>query len=158
ALIDAMLILRKKDGASLENVERITGAVRSLAPNLIRTRHPSTGLETKFSYFHAMAAPFVDGTAFPAQFSDAKALDPRIASLRDRITMIEDKTMPGRSAVVTLELKDGRSYTEHVDHPSGTPDRPMSDDEISAKFRVLATDVLPSKQSEELLYSLWTMD
>jgi 2-methylcitrate dehydratase PrpD len=158
ALIDAMLVLRKKEGAALENVESISAKLRGLATNLIRTRHPKTGLETKFSYYHAMAAAYVDGAAFPAQFEQPKALDLVITALRDRIELEADRSMPGRSAIVTLKLKDGRTYTEHVDHPTGTPERPMSDDDISGKFRALSDGVLPAKASEELLASLWNLE
>jgi 2-methylcitrate dehydratase PrpD len=158
ALIDAMVTLRQQDGATLDNVERIVGRIRTPAYNLMRQRHPTTDLETKFSYFHTMAVAFVDGAAFPAQFSQAKAVDPVIASVRDRITVEPDPSLSGRNAVVTLDLKDGRSYTERVDHPTGTPERPMSDDDISAKFRALCADVLPRAQSEKLLSALWDIE
>jgi 2-methylcitrate dehydratase PrpD len=142
----------------LDNIERVDGRVRGLAANLIRTRHPKSGLETKFSYFHAMAAAFVDGAAFPAQFEEPKAFDPAITSLRDRIELEADPSLPGRSAVVTLRLKDGRSYVEHIDHPTGNPERPMTDDDISAKFRALADGILPRTQAEELLGALWNVE
>ncbi len=153
-----MRALRQKDGVTLDNVESVSATVRSTADNLMRTRHPRTGLETKFSYFHAMAVAFIDGAAFPRQFEEDKALDPTIASLRDRISVAPDPSLSGRNAVVTLVLKDGRSYTERVDHPTGTPERPMSDEDISAKFRALADGVLPADQSEELLSALWAID
>jgi len=158
ALIDAMLILRKKEGATAENVASISARLRGLAANLIRTRHPETHLQTKFSYYHAMAAAFIDGAAFPAQFEQDKAVDPSIHALRDRIELEADPSMPGRSAIVTLTLKDGRTYTEHIDHPTGTPQRPMSDDDISGKFRALAETVLQPGPRNELLASLWKID
>jgi 2-methylcitrate dehydratase PrpD len=157
ALIDAMLALRGREGATVDNIERVVAQVRSAADQLIRQRHPTTGLETKFSYFHAMAAAFVDGAAFPAQFTLEKANDPTIAGLRDRITVSSDPSLFGRSAVVTLTLKDGRSYTERIPHPTGTPEKPMSDDEVSSKFRALADGVLPREQAEALLASLWDL-
>jgi 2-methylcitrate dehydratase PrpD len=158
ALIDAMLTLRQKEGAAPENVESISATLRGLAANLIRTRHPKTRLQTKFSYYHAMAAAFIDGAALPAQFELDKALNPAISSLRDRIELEADRSMPGRSAVVTMTLKDGRSFTEHIDHPTGTPQRPMSDDDISGKFRALADGVLGAARSHELLAGLWRID
>lgn len=158
ALIDALIALRHRHGASPDNVARIVGRVKTPAYNLMRQRHPTTDLETKFSYFHAMAVAFVDGAAFPAQFSRDKAVDPVIASVRDRITVEADPSLAGRNAVVTLELKDGRTYTERVDHLTGTPERPMSDAEISAKFRALSTDTLPHEQSERLLAALWDIE
>ena len=157
-LIDAMRILREKDGVTPDSVDRIEASVRSPADNLMRTRHPRTGLETKFSYFHAMAVAFIEGAAFPRQFEADKALDPVITALRDRIEVTPDPSLRGRNAVVKLILKDGRSFTERIDHPTGTPERPMSDEDISAKFRALAEGVLPAEQSGELLASLWKLE
>jgi 2-methylcitrate dehydratase PrpD len=158
ALIDAMIALRSKDGATVDNIDRVTGTVRGLADNLVRTRHPATGLETKFSYFHSMAVAFVDGAAYPGQYTDAKATDPVIHALREKITMEADRSLSGRNAVVTMVLKDGRSYSERIEHPTGNPQNPMSDEQISEKFRALAGQVLPTAQSESLLRSLWAID
>jgi 2-methylcitrate dehydratase PrpD len=157
-LIDAMRTLRQQEGVTPENVERIEASVRNPADNLMRTRHPRTGLETKFSYFHAMAVAFIDGAAFPRQFEADKALDPAIAALRDKIEVSADPSLSGRNSVVKMVLKDGRTLVERVDHPTGTPQRPMSDDDITAKFRGLAEGILPPAQSEELLGSLWKIE
>jgi 2-methylcitrate dehydratase PrpD len=158
ALIDAMITLRQKDGATLDNIEHVVGRVKTPAYNLMRQRHPTTDLETKFSYIHCMAAAFVDGAAYPAQFTQAKADDPVIAAMRDRIDVDADPSLNGRNAVVVMQLKDGRTYTERVDHPTGTPERPMSDDDISTKFRALSEGILPRPQSETLLGALWGVD
>jgi len=33
----------------------------------------------------------------------------------------EDPSLPRRAVRVTLDLNDGRTYTENVEHPTGTP-------------------------------------
>jgi 2-methylcitrate dehydratase PrpD len=132
--------------------------VKNPAYNLMKQRHPTNELETKFSYFHTMAVAFVDGAAFPAQFTTEKALDPVIASVRERIIFEADPSLSGRNAVVEMRLKDGRTHTERVDHPTGTPERPMPDEVISAKFRSLSEGVLPHEQAEELLTALWDVE
>src|SRR5207247_1341408 len=45
-----------------------------------------------------------------------------------------------------------------IDHPTGTPQRPMSDEDISGKFRALADSVLEPARSQELLAALWRID
>jgi 2-methylcitrate dehydratase PrpD len=158
ALIDAMIRLRQAPGATVDAVATVSGRVRGLADNLVRTRHPENGLQTKFSYFHSMAVAFVDGQAYPAQYTDAKATDPVIYALRDKISMEADPSLPGRSAVVTMQLRDGRSFSERIEHPTGNPQNPMSDGQISEKFRALAAHVLPAEQSSGLLERLWAID
>ena len=100
----------------------------------------------------------VDGGAFPAQYTDERVLDPFIVELRDKIKATVDPKMPEDAAEVTVTLKDGRSITEHVDHATGAPENPMSDDKLEDKFRNLVGRVLPKSQADALLARLWDID
>ena len=156
--IDAALALRRRDGVTPETVKHMQGSVRRLAPALMRRRHPTTGLESKFCYYHSLAVALADGCAFPAQFTDARANDPALQALRDRIDVNADESLPGRTSVVTLELTDGRTYTERVDHPTGTPENPLSDGQVQEKFRSLAAEVLADERVERAARKLWEVD
>ena len=157
-LIDAMIALRSRDGVTPEAVESVTARVHPLVLELVNRPDPKVGLEGKFSFQHSMAVGLVDGAAYPAQYTDAKVRDPVISALRDRISATVDTSMAEDAGVVTLTLKDGRSYTETVTHATGAPDNPMTDEHLEAKFRGLAGDVLPAGQVEELLGRLWELD
>ena len=156
-LIDAMIALRSKDGVTTENVESITGAVRAFKSEET-LRHPTTGVQASFSYHHSMAVALVDGAAFPAQYSDARANDPLIASVRDRITVAADPSLARGVVAATVTLKDGRTYKEVVEHPTGSPERPMSDAQVEAKFRALALEALSKQQAEKLLEAVWRLE
>jgi 2-methylcitrate dehydratase PrpD len=133
--IDAVLALRKKPGVSPQTIKHMEGSVRQFAPALVRRRHPRIGLESKFCYYHSMAVALIDGQALPAQFTDARANDPAVEALRNRIDFSEDPSLSRRAAVVTLELIDGTKYTETVPHPTGTPENPQSDAMVQEKFK-----------------------
>ena len=156
--LDAVLALREKDGVSPETVQHIQGSVPNIAPALVRRRHPATGLESKFCYYHSIAVGLIDGAGLPAQFTDARATDPAVEAVRNVVDINEDKSLPRRSSVVTVELKDGTSYTEQVDHASGTPDNPLSDEQVQGKFASLAAAVLPAKRAESAAATLWAID
>ena len=156
-LIDAMLSLRSKDGVTPENVASITGAVRAFKSEET-LRHPATGVQATFSYHHSMAVALVDGAAFPAQYSDEKANDPSIAAVRDKIEVIADPSLPRGVVAATVKLNDGRSYKEVLEHPTGSPERPMSDAQVEAKFRALTAGALATSRSERLLEACWQID
>jgi 2-methylcitrate dehydratase PrpD len=156
--IDAVLALRKRDGVQPDTVQHIQGSVARFAPALVRRRHPSTGLEGKFCYYHAMAVALTDGSAYPAQFTDERAVDPVVHSLRDRIDVNEDPSLPRRTAVVTLTTTDGRTYTERVDHSTGTPENPMSDAQVEEKLRALTGAVLNQVGIDRAVQTLWELD
>jgi 2-methylcitrate dehydratase PrpD len=156
--IDAALALRKQPGVRPETIKHIQGSVEQFAPALVRRRHPRSGLESKFCYYHSVAAALVDGQPLPAQFTDERAADPAIESLRNRIDFNEDPSLPRRAVRVTLELTDGRTYTERVDHPTGTPGNPMSDTRVQEKFHGLASAVLGVEKADKAQSALWSVD
>ena len=156
--IDAALALRKQPGVRLETIKHIQGSVEQFAPALVRRRHPRSGLESKFCYYHSVAATLIDGQALPAQFTDERAADPAIESLRNRIDFNEDPSLPRRAVRVTIELTDGRTYTKRVDHPTGTPGNPMSDTMVQEKFHGLASAVLGVEKADKAQSALWSVD
>ena len=157
-LIDAMIALRSRSGATAGQVERVDARVQPLVPELMDRPDPKIGLQGKFSFQHSMAVGFIDGAAFPAQYTDARVADPEVAALRKRITATIDRSMPEDSAQVTITMKDGRTHTETVPHATGAPENPMTDSQLEAKFRALATQVLPGQRVERLLTMLWDVE
>jgi 2-methylcitrate dehydratase PrpD len=65
----------------------------------------------------------------------------------------------GRGVVAaTAVLKDGRTLKEVVEHPTGSPECPMTDKQVEAKFRALTLDALPQDHSEALLNASWQLE
>jgi 2-methylcitrate dehydratase PrpD len=157
-LLDAVLALRKKKGVSPETIKHMQGSVQEFAPALVRRRHPRSGLESKFCYYHSTAAAMIDGQALAAQFTDARATDPAVAALRERIDFSEDPSLSRRAAAVTVELNDGTTYTERIEHPTGTPGNPMSDAMVREKFSGLATAALGAEKAAQAQRALWELD
>lgn len=103
-------------------------------------RHPETGVAAQFSCNYMLAIALVDGPPGEYDVTDAVVADPRVRALADRITMYVDPTaekeqFEGFGSIVTVTLRSGQSYEERVRHSRGTPQNPMSLDDLEAKFR-----------------------
>lgn len=59
---------------------------------------------------------------------------------------------------MTLELNDGATYSERVEHPTGTPGNPMSDPMVQEKFTGLAGAALGADKAEKARSVLWNID
>jgi 2-methylcitrate dehydratase PrpD len=57
-----------------------------------------------------------------------------------------------------MTLTDGTTYTERVDHPTGTAENPLRDAQVEEKFRRLAGTVLPADRVECATELLWEFD
>jgi 2-methylcitrate dehydratase PrpD len=80
---------------------------------------------------------------------DVALADPAVRALSLRVRCVVDAEIEAKTNTeevpsrVTLKLADGRTLEAKVDHPRGSPHRPMAWDEISALFRDTVASTLP---------------
>ena len=122
-----------------------------LVLELTGKRTPRTGLEAKFSVFHASAAGILFGQAGETEFSDGVVARPDVIALRDRVHATVDASIDEASADVTVTLADGRTHRVFVEHAIGSLQRPMSDDDLARKFHGLVDPVLGAARADELI-------
>lgn len=148
--IDASLDIvdQLPDGAAFASV---TVSVHPLALELTNRREPKDPVEAQISLFHWVAACLVQRAAGIAQLSQACIDHPVVAALRTRITAVADAALSRDEAVVEVTLVDGARLRAHVAHARGSVARPMTDDELDAKFMAQSNTVLLSDTSARLL-------
>jgi 2-methylcitrate dehydratase PrpD len=86
----------------------------------------------------------------PASFAEDCVRDPAILDLAERIELAAGDA-PGLGADLTITLHDGRSFAGRSDSFLGCPEKPMSLDDVAAKFRKLTAT---EKRAETLLARL----
>jgi 2-methylcitrate dehydratase PrpD len=133
ATIDAVRDLRAKAGAgaSLRNL-RLTVSPESM--QLMGRANPTNELEAKFSLLYDAAVAWVDGNVSPAAFEDSAVGDPRYRTVMDVTRIGVGDAVAQHEAFAEADLDDGRTVSIHVEHARGTPQRPMSDDDLRLKF------------------------
>jgi 2-methylcitrate dehydratase PrpD len=156
--IDGCIQLKREHGLSGAEVEKVQLTVAPLVLELTGKRTPQVGLEGKFSVFHSCAVALLDGAAGEKQYSDAKVRDARTIALRDRIDAVIDPKMRDDEVRVRLTLKDGRSLEKYVEHAIGSKEVPMTNEQLEAKFRGLADDIIGPEQAARLLALAWSIE
>lgn len=157
AVIDACLQLRREHALTPERIASIQATVSPLVMELTAKPAPRTGLEGKFSVYHALAAAIIHGAAGEAQFSTQAVCDPRAIALRERVATVVDPQMRKLEGRVRIELRDGTSLERHVEHALGTLEHPMSDADLEEKFRALAEGTLPAGRIGQLIDACWNV-
>ena len=158
AVIDGCIELRREHGIRPADVERVELRVGPLVPELTGRKYPQTGLEGKFSFYHAAAVGLIYGRAGEAEFSDTVVADPAVAALRERVSAESVGGMEMTAAFVKIVMRDGRVFERHVAHSLGSRQRPMSDADLEAKFRALVEPVLGGAQAAKLIGLCWGAD
>jgi 2-methylcitrate dehydratase PrpD len=149
ATLDACLQLHRQAGPGAQPVA-VTLRVNPLALKLTGVRRPRTPLESHVSLFHWAAASLLRGSAGLPETQPDCIEDPQVATLRERVEAIADAQVGREQAIVDVTYADGRSLRAQVLEARGSRGRPMTDDELDAKFRAQALPVLMTEAVDEL--------
>jgi 2-methylcitrate dehydratase PrpD len=156
-LIDAVIAIRNREQIDPASVSEISLRVHPFVLSITDVVDPSSGLQSKFSTLHSAAVALVDGDAGIAQYSDLKARDPLIASLRKKVVAVADEKL-GKDEAYAEIVAGGTRHTVHIPHASGTAENPMSDAAIETKFLANATPVIGVERAGRARDLVWGLD
>lgn len=124
---------------------------------------PTTKETADHSLPYVIAAAIADGYVLPRSFTDQKLRDPRIWALLPKIKVVADPEIDRlfpkiKRARVTITTTAGASHTAQTDVAKGDPADPLTDDEIVAKFRANAEEVVSERRMGQIVEAAWSFD
>ena len=151
SLLDAIVNLRKQRPFEASDVRHVV--VRSATSQAERVNNremPDINVQ------YLVAVMLIDKTvSFHAAHDKARMQDPAILREEAKVELIGDEELehllPTRVGVVEIELTDGTHLSERVENARGTPENPMTRDEVVAKARGLMTPVLGAATATKLI-------
>jgi 2-methylcitrate dehydratase PrpD len=156
--IDAAVQLRNEHALKAEQISRVELRVHPLVLELTGKRTPVTGLEGKFSVYHAVAVALIHGMAGPRQFTDRAVQEPAVTALRAHVVPTVDPAIREEQVDMTVVLKDGRTLNKFIQHAVGSVEVPMTDRALEIKFADLADGILPPEQARRLIDACWNVE
>jgi 2-methylcitrate dehydratase PrpD len=151
AALDAMEILRKQTPFEAANVKQVSVQLATDEAAIVNNREiPDICLQ------HMVAVMLLDRTVTFVSAHDKERLkDPATLRERAKVQLIPDqeleRLMPLRVAIVNITLQDGSRLTQRVDNVRGTPENPMTRDEVVAKGRDLIASIVGSANCSSLI-------
>jgi 2-methylcitrate dehydratase PrpD len=158
AAIDALELIRKEHPFGASQVQQVKIRLAADEAAIVNNREiPDICVQ------HMLAVALLDKTVTFASAHDKERLtDPATLRERAKITLIPDaqleSLMPLRVAILELTLNDGTELHQRVDNVRGTPENPMTRDEVLAKSRDLITPVLGERKCTELLGKVMALE
>jgi 2-methylcitrate dehydratase PrpD len=156
--LDALQLIMKKHPFEPDQVKQVVVRAATSAAYTVNNREmPDICLQ------HMVAVMIIDKTAsFKAAHDKARMQDPEVLRVRAKVQLIGDeeleKLIPKRVAIVEVTLNDGTKLTERVESVRGTPENPMSREEVVAKARDLITPVLGASKCDALIEKLLNLE
>jgi 2-methylcitrate dehydratase PrpD len=112
---------------------------------------------------YLIAVMLIDKTlSFKAAHDEPRMHDPAVVRQKAKIKVIADESLelllPKRVAVVEITFRDGTTLTERNDTVRGSPENPMTSEEVSAKARDLMAPVLGSEKCAALIEKIFALE
>lgn len=151
AAAEALELIQQKHNLRPESVAKLTVRLTRDGAETVNNRlMPDINLQ------YIMAVMVLDGgLSFDAAHDYRRMKEKKVREMMARIELIGDESLfqpsAPRPAVVEVTTPGGGILREHVASSRGTPENPMSDEEVEKKALDLMTPVLGDARSRELI-------
>jgi 2-methylcitrate dehydratase PrpD len=126
------------DAAAVESMEIGLGHTNWLTVGEPYDAKRDSVVHAQFNISYSFARALADGRVDLRTYQKPAITDPAIAALAPRIRVVSDSAIDPTAiepARVKLSLRDGRSIERATNTIKGSPQSPMSEEELTAKFR-----------------------
>jgi 2-methylcitrate dehydratase PrpD len=158
APLDAMQTLMQKNSLTADQIRSVAVHVASSEAKTVNNREmPDISMQ------HMVAVMMLDKTvSFQAAHDKSRMKDPEVLRQRQKVKLVPDpeleKLYPKRVTVVQVTLTDGKQLSERVEAVRGTPDNPMTRDEVIGKSRDLMQPYLGADKTTRLIDAVFNLE
>lgn len=161
--IQAILEIMKEHAIEYSQISKIHLRISQTVKGQGQNYNPETPLAARLSIPFCVALAAIDKKVSLTQFTKERLKDPRIKDLMNRIDIQEDPLLNEQypqtlASIVELEVKNKNIVKHEVIYPKGNIRNPMTEDDITKKFRELCYISLKKERCEELLELLFHLD
>jgi len=162
--MSVMLDLIRRHDLRPERVKRVTVGTNHNVPNALIHHRPGNELQAKFSMEFCMAILLLEREAGLEQFTDDVVNRPDVQALLRRVDFgvnaeAEAAGFDKMTTIIEVEQDDGTVVKGRADFGKGSPANPMSDAELTDKFRQCAAwGGLDAAQAQTVSDLVWRIE
>jgi 2-methylcitrate dehydratase PrpD len=159
-----MMELIRKHDIKPGRVKRVAVGTNHNMPNALIHHQPGNELQAKFSMEFCMAILLLDRKGGLEQFTDEVVNRPDVQAMIRKVHFgvhpeAEAAGFDKMTTIIEIELDDGKVIKGQADFGKGSPANPMTDEELSEKFRQCAAwGGLNLDQTKAVLDLVWRID
>jgi 2-methylcitrate dehydratase PrpD len=158
AAADAAALLRREHGLTAKDIRRVRvlvpqEVVKTVCEPVANKRNPANSYDAQFSIPYIVATGLLKGRFTLAELEDSALNDRTVLDLAARVDYEIDQTstFPRHyTGEVIVETTDGRTFRHREGVNRGCADRPLSNDEVVAKFFDNADRAVPRAAAERI--------
>jgi 2-methylcitrate dehydratase len=164
--IDAALELRMQL-KSVDDIKSIVIESHDASVDIIGSSPEQWKPQSRETADHSLpyitAAALADGEITDRQFERSRFTDPKLLELVAKIKVTRNAELSAKYAIevgniVNIKLKDGKTLSKRVDVPPGNAKRPLTDEQVAAKFHSMADEVIGKERAGKISDWVWRLD
>lgn len=140
--LDALRAIRERRPFELEEIEQIRVACTGSTMTKVGWTYEGTGsaTEAQMNLSYGLAVLLLEGDAFVGQYREELLTSPEVLALTRKVRVEHDESFDslgeGRRhhVDVQVEFSDGTVVSQELDFAKGSPSRPLSNDDVAAKY------------------------
>ncbi|WP_227378622.1 MmgE/PrpD family protein [Haladaptatus halobius] len=163
AAMDAAREVVEREDIGPDDVESVRVALDDAASEMLIHADPDDALQAKFSIEFCLAAILRERDAGVREFSDEYVADPRTQEVVAKVEREFESNLfggefAGYGARVTLTTTDGEQYVAVEKYAPGSPNNPVSDDRLDAKFFECAEPTVGPERADAVAAAIADLD
>jgi 2-methylcitrate dehydratase PrpD len=160
---DAVLELIREHDVRPEDVEEAIAGTNSAMPNALIYALPQSALEAKFSFPFLLAIAILRRKVGIEEFRDEVVRNPQVQEMMKRCRHVVDPEIDARGfqhldTRITIRLKDGRVLQRLESFATGHPNKPMSREQLEAKFFECAGLAIDHDRARLAADMIWNLE
>jgi 2-methylcitrate dehydratase len=164
--ITATLYILKESGVGPDDVKEVRIETIARAADILSdpSKYDPQSKETAdHSLPYCIAAGLVRGKVTPEEFKKESIFDPKIREQLQKIKVtanaeFEELFPKLQACKVTIDTADGRTLEKRVDIPKGDPRDPMTEEDLSVKFRSLASTSFSEERQKRIKKAVFSLE
>lgn len=159
--IDGLLEMVTEHGVRPDQIEEIKVWIPERHHQIFTAKkdmyRPSSLGDAQTSLPYCLAVACLEGEVSVDQFSEDKLKDDRILDLSRRVSLFQDEKMDAAfsegkwAAKIDLTNDRGEVFSRIMEYPKGSPQNPLTLEELKIKFQNLSRNALTDKQQNEVV-------
>ncbi|OQY10947.1 MAG: MmgE/PrpD family protein [Desulfobacteraceae bacterium 4572_187] len=156
--IEAVKEIRERENITAEDVGEINIELGSLPMSVVDIRDPKRVLEAKFSIHHCVALAFIEGSAGQYMFTRKKLGDPKLADFREKVNARLNRNFSRFETKTIITTKNGKTFEKFIPVPKGSPENPVTFEEMKNKFKSLVYPILSREKARQIFFAIKNLE
>lgn len=156
--LDGLKRLMHTNAIGADDIEEIEAGVSKMTHVHCAWPYRAQGVTAaQMNLSYGLAVMALDGSAFVDQYREDRLSDPRVLDLVGRVKAsidpdIEAMGPPMRHAsMITIKTRDGRIYSIRTDNRKGSPEDPLTPEDVRGKFHAIMKATPIAGRAEQIV-------